>query len=52
MAWHGGDHGVGVDQVTVRQEREEERKKGTMGSHGLLMLPFTSAGTKVELAGR
>jgi DNA primase len=28
LAWHGGDHGVDVDKLTVREERGEEEKRG------------------------
>jgi hypothetical protein len=31
LAWHGGDHGVDVDKLTVREEREKRRKEGHRG---------------------
>ena len=31
MAQRGGDHGIGVDELTVKEERGEEKKGGRRG---------------------
>ena len=33
MAQHGGDHGVDIDEFTVREERGEEEHCGVQRSH-------------------
>ena len=48
----GADHVIGVDEFTTREEGEKRKKEGDVGSRGLIVSLFTSAGTKVELAGR
>ena len=45
MAWRGGDHGVDVDEFTVREERGEERHRGVPRSRCVVVY---LAGAKVE----
>jgi hypothetical protein len=52
MARRGGDHGARVDELIVREEREEEEKGGTPWGPVVVVSSLTSAGIGVALAER
>ena len=50
VARRGGDHGAGVDELTVRGKRGEEEKRGAPWGPIIAVSSLTSVGTRAALA--